>query len=67
MYRTGFDPVSECWRFFSSFMCSGRRFYTRKEQIEELERTKKRLQAEIAGIDELIEDLKGRERRQPAS
>ena len=66
MYRSDFDPVSECWKFFSSFMCPGRRFYTRKEQIEELERTKKRLAAEIAGIDELIEELKSRERRQPA-
>jgi len=39
----------------------GRRFYTRKEKIEELERLKKRLQQEISGIDELIEDLKKQE------
>jgi len=40
---------------------SGRRFYTRKEKIEELEKIKKRLREEIAGIEEMIEDLKSRE------
>ncbi len=63
MYGTCFDPFSECWRFFSTFMTcgSGRRFYTRKERIEELEKIKKRLREEIAGIEEMIEDLKSRE------
>ena len=68
MYRTDFNPFSECWEFFSSFACwgpwSGRRFYTRKERIEALERTKKRLQDEIAAIDEMIEDLRSREPKQ---
>jgi hypothetical protein len=39
----------------------GRRFYTRKEQIEELERLKKRLEQEVAGIQERIDDLKKRD------
>jgi len=68
MYRTDFDPFSDCFRFFSSFMCGGpwsrRQFYTRKEQIESLEKLKKRLQDEIAGIDERIEDLRSREAKQ---
>ena len=67
MYGTAFDPFSECFRFFSSFMhCEdwpGRRFYTRKEKIERLEAIRKRLQDEIAGIDEMIADLR-RESRQ---
>src|SRR5437016_10288097 len=53
MYQADFNPFSECFRFFSSFACggpwSGRHFYTRKERIDALERTKKRLQDEIAG------------------
>lgn len=65
MYRTCFDPFSECWEMFRSFVfCApwcGRRFYTRKEKIEELERLKKRLQQEISGINELIEDLRKQE------
>lgn len=65
MYRSNFDPFSECWDFFRSFMfCgpwSGRRFYTRREKIEELEKLKKKLQQEIAGIDEMIQDLKKQE------
>lgn len=62
MYRTGFDPWSECWKLFSGFMCCGsRRHYTRKERIDQLEKLKKNLQDEIAGIDELIQDLKKHE------
>jgi len=65
MYRSDFDPFSECFRFFSSFMCGGpwshRQFYTHKERIARLEELKKRLQDEIAGIDEMIEDLRSRE------
>ena len=54
MYRTDFNPFSECFRFFSSFACcgpwSGRRFYTRKERIEALEKLKKQLQDEINAV-----------------
>lgn len=68
MYGTNFDPFSECFRFFSDFMrCGawcGRQFYTRKEKIERLERIKKHLQEEIAGIDEMIEELRGPATRQ---
>ena len=68
MYQADFNPFSECFRFFSSFACggpwSGRHFYTRKERIEALERTKKRLQDEIAAIDEMIADLRSREPKQ---
>ena len=68
MYQADFNPFSECFRFFSSFACggpwSGRHFYTRKERIEALETTKKRLQDEIAAIDEMIADLKSREPKQ---
>ena len=68
MYRTDFNPFSECWNFFSSFTCggpwSGRCFYTRKERIEALEKLKKRLQNEITAIEEMIEDLKSRDTRQ---
>ncbi len=68
MYQSDFNPFSECFRFFSSFACggpwSGRHFYTRKERIEALERTKKRLQDEIAAIDEMIEELRSREPKQ---
>jgi hypothetical protein len=67
MYRMYSGPFSECWDFFSNFMCggpfAGRRYYTRKERIEHLEKLKKRLQDEMAGIEEMIEDLK---RREPA-
>ena len=66
--QSDFNPFSECFRFFSSFACggpwSGRHFYTRKERIEALERTKKRLQDEIAAIDEMIADLRSREPKQ---
>ncbi len=58
MERTVFD---EGWDLFRSFMCcgtGGRRFYTRKEQIEQLEKIKQRLQQELAGIEERIQDLK---------
>jgi hypothetical protein len=62
MHRTRFDPFCNGWDFFRSFMdCSGwggRRFYTRQERVEHLERLKRRLQQEIAGIDERIQDLK---------
>ena len=62
MFRASFDPFCSGWETFRSFMdCAGwssRRFYTRKERIEELEKIKKRMLQEIAGIDELIEDLK---------
>ncbi len=68
MYQTDFNPFSECFRFFSSFACggpwSGRRFYSRRERIEALETAKKRLQDEIAAIDEMIADLKSREPKQ---
>ena len=68
MYRTDFNPFSECFRFFSNFACcgpwSGRRFYTRKERIEALEKLKKQLQDEIIAIDEMIADLKGHEPKQ---
>ena len=51
MYQADFNPFSECFKFFSSFACGGpwrgRRFYTRKERIEALEKLKKRVQAEI--------------------
>src|SRR5881628_195563 len=71
MYQADCNPFSECFRFFSSFACggpwSGRHFYTRKERIEALERTKKRLQDEIAAIDEMIADLKSREPKQAYS
>jgi DNA-binding transcriptional MerR regulator len=67
MFRVSFDPFCSGWDIFRGFMdCAGwggRRFYTRKERIEELERIKKRLQREISGIDELIEDLKKQEAR----
>ena len=69
MYRTDYNPFSECWNFFSSFTCGGpwssRCFYTRKERIEALEKLKTRLQAEITAIDEMIEDLKSREAKRP--
>jgi hypothetical protein len=65
MYRPMFDPIWDCWdlfRKFSSMGCSaGRRFWTRKERIEELERLKAQLQREITGINEMIEDLKAQE------
>jgi len=68
MYRNDFNPFAECFRLFSNFTCcgpwSGRSFYTRKERIEALENLKKRLQEEIAGIDETIADLKSREPKQ---
>ncbi len=62
MYRTNFDPCCGAWQFFRAFMDSapwgGRRYYTRKEHIEQLEKLKGRLEKEIAGIEELIRDLK---------
>src|SRR4029453_7075348 len=68
MYQADSNPFSECFRFFSSFPCGGprrgRHFYTRKERSEVLEKTKKRLQDEIAAIDEMIADLKSREPKQ---
>jgi hypothetical protein len=61
---TDFDPWSEGWKFFANFMCpgssAGRRFYTRNERIEQLEKIRKKLQDEIAGIDERIQELKRR-------
>jgi len=47
-------------------MCSPwshRRYYTRKERIEQLENLKQRLEREIAGIQERIDDLKKQEAR----
>ncbi len=65
MSRTMMDPIGECWDLFRRFSpfgcCGGRRFYTRKERIEELEKLKTELQREITGIDELMKDLKDRE------
>lgn len=65
MCRSTFDPFSDGWELFRRFMMcgawGGRRFYTRKEQIEELERLKKRLEQEVAGIQERIDDLKKRD------
>ena len=61
MNRTSFDPVSQGWELFRDFMCcgfGGRRYYTRKERIEQLEKIKQHLQKELSGIQELIEDLK---------
>lgn len=62
MYGTYDNPFSQFCKLFSGFlscaMPSGRCFYTRKERIEHLEQIKKKLQDEIAGIDELIADLK---------
>jgi len=61
MYRVC-DPFAEWRKFFTAFMPGGvRHFYTRKERIEQLEQLKKTLQREIAGIDELIEELRGQE------
>ncbi|HWP84106.1 MAG TPA: hypothetical protein VNN17_02875 [Terriglobia bacterium] len=59
-----FNPLFECWELFGKMMCcgsSGRRFYTRKERIEQLENLKKQLQQELAGIDEMLADLKKQE------
>ena len=64
MYGTRFSPFGDCWQFFSSFFYepfSGRCFYTRKERIEHLETIRRRLQNEIAAIDEMIADLKARD------
>ena len=62
MYRTAYDPFCGMWNLFRSFMCcGGRRFYTRKERIEELQQLKERLQHDLSGIEELIEDLKKQE------
>ena len=61
MNRTSFDPFYQGWELFNRFMCcgfGGRRFYTRKERIEQLEKMKQQLQQELSGIQELIEDLK---------
>lgn len=67
MYRSTFDPFCEGWEFFRSFMMcspwSHRRYYTRKERIEQLENLKQRLEREIAGIQERIDDLKKQEAR----
>lgn len=60
--RLGWDPT-EWMRMGSDLMgygvMTGRRFYGRRAEIEELERVKKRLQDEIADIDDRIEELKG--------
>ena len=66
MNRTSFDPVSQGWELIRDFMCcgfGGRRYYTRKERIEQLEKIKQHLQEELSGIQELIEDLKKQEAR----
>ena len=66
MNRTSFDPFYQSWELFSRFLCcgfGGRRFYTRKEQIEQLEKMKQQLQEELSGIQERIEDLKKQEAR----
>ena len=60
MDRT-FNPFLDSLEFFRSFMScgsTGRRFYTRQERIEQLEKTKSQLQQELAGIEELIADLR---------
>ncbi|HYK90564.1 MAG TPA: hypothetical protein VE398_17455 [Acidobacteriota bacterium] len=68
MYRTTFDAFCQVWDVFRMFMSScglgGRRFYTRTERIEHLEKLKERLQKEIAGIDEMIQDLKAQQAKQ---
>ena len=64
MNRTSFDPFYQGWELFNRFLCcgiGGRRFYTRKERIEQLEKMKQQLQQELSGIQELIEDLKKKE------
>lgn len=61
MERPLFD---EGWELFRSFLCcasGGRRFYTRKERIEQLEKIKQRLHQELLGIEELLHDLKRQE------
>ena len=65
MYRTTYDPFCGLLNVFRSFMfCGGgRRFYTRKERIEELEQLKERLQQDLSGLEELIGDLKKQEAR----
>ena len=63
-FRLCWDPT-EWMRMGSDFMScgvsTGRRFYGRRAEMEELEKLKKRLQDEIADIDDRIEELKGRE------
>jgi hypothetical protein len=63
MYRTAYDPFCGFLNLFRGFMCcaGGRRFYTRKERIEELEQLKERLQQDLSGVEELIGDLKKQE------
>jgi len=61
MTGASFNPFYEGWELFRSFLCcgpAGRRFYTRRERIAQLEEMKKRLRQELAGIEELLEDLK---------
>jgi hypothetical protein len=67
MYRTRFDPFCSGWDFVRGFMdCAGwggRRFYTRQERIDQLERLKKRMQQEISGIEERIQELRREQAR----
>jgi len=61
-WRLSCDPT-EWMRMGSDFMScgmtSGRRFYGRRAEIEALEAVKKRLEDEIADIDDRIDELKG--------
>jgi hypothetical protein len=67
MYRSTFDPFCDGWELFRRFMSCGawvaRRFYTRKEQLEQLERLKKKVEQELEGIRERIDDLKKQDAR----
>jgi len=67
MYGASYNPFFESLEFFRRFMAcgsTGRRFYTRQERIEQLEQIRNRLQQELAGIDELIADLRKADARQ---
>ncbi len=64
MEGTYFSPFSEMCGIFNRFLrgCGGsRRFYTRKERIEQLEKWKQELLRELEGINELIAELKKQE------
>ena len=59
MERATYNAFHDGWELFRSFMCcGGRRFYTRKERLEQLEKLKTQLQHELLGIEEMIADLK---------
>ena len=61
MYRGYSKPCSLWWGFFSGSWCGGRRFYTRQERIERLEKTKQALEKDLAAIEERFQDLKSQE------